>query len=866
MIKSRVSRSFAAWGLSLALSVSLAGASQSAGSAGTLDGTVLDPSGAVVAGASVVVLNRVTGYNQRAVTDAAGAFHIRNLAPNPYHLEVIASGFAPYQQDVSIRSSVPINLKIMLTVAGAAEIVTVNSSGSDMLENVAYAHNDVSRDSLSQLPALSAGSGLSDAITLKSPGVVADSNGFFHPLGDHAQVSFSVDGQPISDQQSKLFSTQLPLNAIESMELITGSPDAEFGDKTSLVVNAVTQSGLGRDRVFGSIALQYGAFGTASEETSVGWGNSRYGNFIVANALRSGRFLDTPEFTPVHAVGNNGTFFDHFDYQATKADTFHLNLFGSRNWFQIPNTFDQLNQDQRQRVVTFNVAPSYQHTFNQRMLLTVNAFLRQDQVNYYPSRNLFADTPAMLSQARRLSNFGTKADLSYVHGIHNVKVGLQAMQTRLKENFNLGITDPLFNPVCVDRNGNPRELPAVTNPSGCAALGFQPNPGLQPGLTPYDLSRGGDEFAFSGRGRITQFAFFAQDALTIKSLTLNPGLRIDRYSGLSKATGVQPRFGASYMIKRTGSVLRVSYSRTFETPYNENLVVSSTTGAGGLATNVFGAFASQPLKPGHRNQFNIGLQQSFGRFLTADGDYFWKFTDNAFDFDTLFNTPIHFPISWRKSKIDGVSLRLSTPDIHGFMATTTMGHTRARFFGPEVGGLIFNSPIDQSVFRIDHDQALQQTTSLRYRRPKSGPWVSFVWRYDSGLVAGAVTSLADVLSLTAAQQAAIGFFCGSQIASIGNPIGSCNGSTFGATRLQIPVTGTANPDLNPPRIVPRHLFDLSIGTDNLVRLYSDRARMGVKLSVVNLTNEVALYNFLSTFSGTHFVTPRTLQAEIRLSF
>ena len=74
--------------------------------------------------------------------------------------------------------------------------------------------------------------------------VVADSNGFFHPLGDHAQTSFSIDGQPISDQQSKIFSTQIPLNAISSMELITGAPAAEYGDKTSLVVNAVTESGL----------------------------------------------------------------------------------------------------------------------------------------------------------------------------------------------------------------------------------------------------------------------------------------------------------------------------------------------------------------------------------------------------------------------------------------------------------------------------------------------------------------------------------------------------------------------------------------------------------------------------------------------
>ena len=194
-----------------------------------------------------------------------------------------------------------------------------------------------------------------------------------------------------------------------------------------------------------------------------------------------------------------------------------------------------------------------------------------------------------------------------------------------------------------------------------------------------------------------------------------------------------------------------------------------------------------------------------------------------------------------------------------------MGHTRARFFGPEVGGLIFNSPVNDAVFRIDHDQALQQTTNAHYQPHRNGTWIGFIWRYDSGLVAGAVSSLDDALSLTAAQQAAIGFFCGSQQATLVNPITSCGGANFfGATRLQIPATGTANDDYNPPRIAPRHLFDLAVGTDNLFR--GDRRRTALKFSVVNLTNEVALYNFLSTFSGTHFVSPRVLQGEIRFIF
>src|SRR5260370_37590967 len=121
---------------------------------------------------------------------------------------------------------------------------------------------------------------------LSSGAVAADSNGFFHPLGDHAQTSFSIDGQPISDQQSKAFSTQIPLDAIQSMELITGAPPAEFGDKTSLVVNAVTRSGLGQ-KPFGSLLGQWRSFVTYSEEATLGFGGSNGGNFLAVNNARS---------------------------------------------------------------------------------------------------------------------------------------------------------------------------------------------------------------------------------------------------------------------------------------------------------------------------------------------------------------------------------------------------------------------------------------------------------------------------------------------------------------------------------------------------------------------------------------------------
>ena len=205
---------------------------------------------------------------------------------------------------------------------------------------------------------------MSQAITYSTGGVAADGNGFFHPLGDHAQASFVVDGQPISDQQSKVFSTQLPTSAIQSMEVTTGTPDAEFGDKSSLVAQITTRSGLGAPHVFGNIDANYGSFGTAGGSVGLGFGTAKFGNFIAADGVRSGRFLDTPEFTPIHDIGNNQTIFDRMDYQPNGKDAFHLNLFAARNWIQIPNSYDQLAQDQRQRVLTWSIAPGYQHTFN----------------------------------------------------------------------------------------------------------------------------------------------------------------------------------------------------------------------------------------------------------------------------------------------------------------------------------------------------------------------------------------------------------------------------------------------------------------------------------------------------------------------
>ena len=812
-------------------------------SAGTVTGTVVDPNQAVVASASVTIENAVTGYKRSATTGTDGTFRFDNVPFNNYAYTVSASGFNDVRGNLSVRTSVPTTVTIPVAVGSATATVTISSGAGDVLENVPSAHTDVDQSLINRLPVRSPGSGLSDVVTLAAPGVVADSNGFFHPLGDHAQTSYSIDNQPISDQQSKTFSTQLPPNAVQSLEVITGATPAEYGDKTSLVVNAITKSGLNQQKPTGSFTTSYGTFGTISQDASLGYGNSKIGNFVTFNFQRSGRFLDAPEFTVLHDRGDSGNIFDRIDYSPNSKDTFHFNLFLARNSFETPNQFDQqaLGQDQRQIVHSLNIAPGYVHIFSPTTVLTINPYFRLDNFKYLGSPNPFSDQTITFNQSRRLNNFGVKADLSYVKGRHNAKFGVQLSQTRLSEGFNFGITDPDFN-----------------DPA---------SPDFLPGLLPFDLTRGGHYFVFNGHADIKQEAAYAQDSITLGNATASLGVRFDNYNGITKGRLVQPRLGLSYNLKRTGTVLRGSFTRSFETPYNENLVLSSATGAGGLANGILGDTSNLPLRPGSRSQFNAGFQQAIGKRFLLDFDYFNKRTNNAYDFNVLLNTAVAFPISWQKSKLDGASLRLNLTNYHGLTAFTVAGHTRARFFPPETGGLFFNSDLPTGVFRIDHDQKFEQTTQVQYQFEhwkKLSPYVNLTWRYDSGLVAGSVPDFATALTLTGDQQQQIGLFCGSTFATVTNPITTCNAATFGALRVRIPPDGTENDDTNPPRIVSRNLFDFSVGTDNLFR--TDHKKVTLRFTAINITNKMALYNFLSTFSGTHFVTPRTFQVQAGFTF
>jgi hypothetical protein len=845
-----------------------------AGNSGNIQGTVTDPSGAVIPKASVTLHNPVSGFTRSAQSDDAGQFAFANVPFNSYHLDVTAKGFGSASQSVDVRSLVAITLKIPLSLTGSQETVTVEAS-ADLVENDPIGHTDVDRGLFEKIPLESSTSSVSSLVTLASPGVAADSNGMFHGMGDHASNSFSVDDQPITDQQSKVFSNQIPLDSVQSLEVIPGAPPAEYGGKTSLVIVATTRSGLNEVKPHGQVTSSYGSFGSADVGFNLAYGGAKWGNFISGSGSDSGRFLDAPEFSVMHDKGNEENFFDRVDYQPSAANSFRFNFGYTRSWFQTPNSYDSElatpwvgsgitvgPADQRSQIKTFNIAPTYTRIIDASTVFNLGGFVRRDAYNYYPSNDALADRGPVnlqqesISQNRTLANTGVRADITHTKGVNNVKIGATYQQTFLDENDHLGIVDPTLIPNL--------GCGTATNPvpgSACATL------------APFDLTAGGGLYDFSGHTDIKEGAAYIQDSITAGNWSMNLGLRGDLYNGLTTARQLEPRVGMAYQIKKTGTALRLSYARTLESPFNENLILASE----GCNSAVIAALipcVTSPNAPGQRNDFHAGFQQAFGHFAVFSGDYVWKYTHNAYDFSVLGATPITFPIGWHNSKIPGLDGRLSIPENHGFSALVVFSSVAARFFTPQTSGL-GTVPVPAGTaanipFRIDHDEKFNQTTHLQYQFNKKTPWVGLNWRFDSGQVAGAVpfatdtTTPVDLTGLTADQQMQAGLVCGGDRPTLTTPLTTCAPSQYSSTLLSIPAPGTENDDHNPPRVSSRSLFDLALGQDNV--FHRDKHTVSARVTVVNLSDKFALYNFLSTFSGTHFVSPRSVTAEVGFHF
>lgn len=786
----------------------LLAASSAAQSTAVLQGVVQDGTGAVIPGASVRVENPVTRFRAEIRTGRDGAFEIRNIPFHTYSVTIASEGFEPHEETVSLRSNVPYEMIVRLAPAGVRESITVAAAGELLVDpEETGTHVQMNQGDIEKL-ALQAGNKGLESIIVSMPGFAQNANGAIHPRGAHNQMTFVIDGMPVSDQLTGAFANAVDPNIVQTVELFTGNVPAEYGNKVSAVANITTRSGMGTARRFGGSTLVNAAqFDLLSQVTHVSGEAGHFGYSAVVNISKTNRYLDSVSLDNLHNGGNNQRTFTRFDWHPGSRDVFRLNLMAGRASFQLANLRSQHanGMDQRQLLRDGAVSLGWVRTLDGRTTFDANFSARKAQSWLRPSAG---DIPVTASQARQMSTVTAGARLNAVRGRHNIRTGFDIQRYPLSEHFTLGITSPSFN--------DPRDEES-----------FNPN------LLPHDLARGGRLFDFRARRSGGLYSGFVQDAVSLGRLNLSLGLRFDAYRFIVNGNQFQPRIGAAYHIRETGTVLRASYSRLYQTPPNENLLLSSSPQVAALTPPAVQAALGgwAPIRPEEQNFLEAGLQQAIGRKASLNVSWYHKNSRNLQDNDNFLDTGIIFPITLARIRVNGVEGRLAGPVSRGFSYTLSVTHSRAVATPPFTGGLFLgNSAVDsftQGAFIIDHDQPLSVHGVVSWNHAK-GWYATVSNRYDYGLVA--------------------------------NP--------------SDPAEVAADPDFfdllpyvklnqTPARVRPRNIVDLVVG---LERTRDQKKRYDIGLQFTNLTGRTALYNFQSIFVGTRVVQPFTAGVRLRWYF
>jgi len=629
---------------------------------GSVQGQVNDASGAAVAGASVTMANSLTNYKVSAKTDDAGAFKFFNVPFNSYQITVEASGFQKAAQDVDIHSAVPTQVAIAVSVQGLSAEVTVTPGESEIVHGDSAASNtSLNTPMLARSLGGEPSRGLQKMVE-SAPGIVQDDGGRIHSRGSEAGVQTVINGIPITENQSAIFSTSIDPRSSSHVEVLTGGIPAEFGDKLAAVININTKSGLDMP-LSGEISGNIGNFVTGDGSASFGGHVKTFGWFTAFSGATTHRYLDPPTIENFHNVGRSASNLTTLDYDPSPSDLFKLTLiFGGGN-FDVPNRLAQelAGQDQRQRVRNDAEFLSWQHIFSQTLVGNLALFHRNATAQLTSNP---LSTPVVAFQDRSLENYGFIASASYVGHGQSVKTGLQYQRTPVRENFSFYPTDPnSFGPI-TDANGN-----------------VFPNPVL--------AFSAANPFVFSDHRTGRTWSAYVQDRFSpIKNVTLDLGVRYDNYKLLISENAVSPRIGIAYLFPKTQTVIRASYNRLFQPPPAENLLLASSEQAARLSplAVITGQAGVNPVLPDKEHVFEFGVQQQMTKYARLTVSMYNKQIRNFSDKDQFFDTGIVFPIAIFAGRVTGEEARIDTAEWRGLSGFVSYANSRSFGITPIVGG------------------------------------------------------------------------------------------------------------------------------------------------------------------------------------
>lgn len=660
--------------------------------------TVSDPSGLALPSSGSLASD--ASHTRRVfATDDQGRFTFDHLPFGVYRLVVEHSSFQRYETLVEIRSAIPREVTVQMTIKSAAAEVNVTDAAT-LLDGhrtgVTYAVGSQQiAEQQSSIPARS----ILDLVNMQ-PGWLLEANGVLHPRGSEYETLFVVDGVPMDENRSPGFASEFDRGDVQSMSILTGNYPAEYGRKLGGVVEVTTDKDL-RQGFHGTAEASGGSFDTGSGflTASYGWNGSAL--TVSAFGAHTDHYLDPPvlgNFTNSATLDGMTAVFDH---DLSPADRIHLSIQRRQTRFEVPNENLQEASGQRQDRGTIEDLgqAAWTHLFSANLLLNIRTSVEDLSANLWS--NSFA-TPIIAAQQRGFQRSYLAASLSTHKSHQDLKFGGDAYYAPVTEALQYQITDPSF---------------------------FDDGTPLAFNFYDHKLDR--------------EQSLFVQDTMRYGNFTLSAGLRYDHYSLVVKDNAWSPRVGAAWYWPKADLVVRFSYDRVFVTPAMENLLLSSSPQVDLVDPSVLRI----PVQPSRGNFYEAGFSKGIFGKVRLDTSFYRRTFDNYADDDVFLNTGISFPIAFHSARIKGVEVKLDLPrwkGLSGFLSYSNMIGTAEL---PVVGGLFLGDlgAINATgTFPVSQDQRNTARARTRYQIfPRL--WVAATAQYGSGLPSEADSS--DIPSL-----------------------------------------------------------------------------------------------------------------------
>lgn len=654
---------------------------------GTVRGIVHDPQHRPVAAALVVLKANNSAWTQGQKTNGNGEFAFAPVPVGDYVVKVAMKGFNTERQAIVVESDISPILHFQLTLAGLSQTTVVSGQPEEASVQSATPMTLVSREDVRNTPGADRTNSLA-MITDYVPGSYV-THDQLHVRGGH-QVSWLIDGVPIPNTNiAGNLGPQIDPKDIDYLEVLRGSYDAGYGDRTYGVFNVVPRSGFERNNE-ADLLTSFGSFYQTNDQINFGGHTDRFAYFAALNGDRSNYGLQTPVGQVVHDAENGFGGFGSIIFNVDPQDQLRWVTSLRRDDYQVPydpNAGDSENQifpssglrDGQHESDDFLIF-SWVHTFSPKMLLDISPFYHFNRADYESSP---ADTPTAATDNRASTYAGVQATFSLNVARNNAQFGAYGFGQQDSQTFGL-----IFN----DHSGN-ANVRDTESPSGSLADVWVE-----------------DKFSLT------------------RWFTLMAGLRQSHFSGALVENATSPRFGASFLVPHLHWVFRAFYGHYYQAP---PLLTASGPLLGFVTSQSF-AFLPLHGERDEEHQFGVTIPIR-GWFLDADN--FQTRARNFFDHNNVGDSDIFFPLSIQEALIRGWELTLRSPLLwHRGQLHLAYSNQVAEGEGAITGGLTdFSLPA--GFFPLDHDQ--RNTLNVGFQTTL--PWDTFASGnvyYGSGFTNG----------------------------------------------------------------------------------------------------------------------------------